>query len=196
MGMPLQKAAPNMGRKRQGLLHGCLKKEIFETMQIKLFTMPVFGGEQVEEEVNKFLRSHRVLQLERHFVADQGGYWAMLVEYTGGDPIAEAPPQGRRERKDVSVDMSDEVKERFNLYRDVRKELAGQRGIPPYLVFTNEELAILAHLPVVNEETIKGIKGIGPQRLKDYVGFFFNLESHAETSGQPDAADSESGESA
>ena len=36
-------------------------------MQIKLFTMPVFGGEQVEEELNKFLRSHRVLQLERHF---------------------------------------------------------------------------------------------------------------------------------
>ena len=42
--------------------------------------MPTFGGEAAEEEVNKFLRSHRVLQLERHFVAEQGGYWAMLVD--------------------------------------------------------------------------------------------------------------------
>lgn len=64
-------------------------------MQIKLFTMPAFGGEAAEEELNRFLRSHRVLQLERHFVSDQGGYWALLVEYADGDPIAEAPPQSR-----------------------------------------------------------------------------------------------------
>lgn len=165
-------------------------------MQIKLFTMPAFGGDEVEAEVNRFLRSHRVLQLERHFVAEQGGYWALMVEYTGGDPVAEAPPASRRERKDPSAEMSDAEKERFNLYRDVRKEIAQQRAIPPYLVFTNEELAILARLPVVNEETTKDIKGIGPQRLKDYVAYFFNLNSHAEESREPDATDSESGESA
>ena len=165
-------------------------------MQIKLFTMPTFGGDEVEAEVNKFLRSHRVLQLERHFVSDQGGYWALLVEYTGGDPIAEAPPQGRRERKDPAADLSDEEKERFSLYRDVRKEIAQQRAIPPYLVFTNEELAILARLPAVNDETVKGIKGIGPQRLKDYVTYFYNLDIHAKESRTANAADSESGESA
>ena len=170
-------------------------------MQIKLFTMPAYGGEAAEEEINRFLRSHRVLQLERHFVAEQGGYWALLGEYTGGDPIAEAPPQGRS-RKDPTAGMDDEVKMRFNFYRDVRKSLCSQRGIAPYLVFTNEELAILAQLPVVNEETTKGLKGIAPQRLKDYVCYFYNLvppvtdDSHAEASGAPDAADSESGESA
>ena len=42
--------------------------------------MPAFGGDEVEQEVNKFLRSHRVLQLERHYVSEQGGYWAMLVD--------------------------------------------------------------------------------------------------------------------
>lgn len=166
-----------------------------QPMQIKLFTMPVFGGEQVEEELNKFLRSHRILQLERHFVSEQGGYWAMLVEYTGGDPVAEAPPASRRDRKDPTEGMPEDEKARFNAYRDVRKALAQQLAIPPYLVFTNEELAILARLPVVNEETIKGLKGIAPQRLKDYVSHFYNLTiANGEESGQPDGADSEPGQ--
>ena len=167
-------------------------------MQIKLFTMPTFGGEAVEEELNKFLRSHRILQLERHFVAEQGGYWAMLVEYADGDPVAEAPPQGRGQRKDPTTGMADEVKARFNPYRDVRKELAAQRGIPPYLVFTNEELASLAQLPVLNEETARGLKGIAPQRMKDYIAFFFdNLKpDNAETGGAADAPDLLSGEPA
>ena len=165
-------------------------------MQIKLFTMPTFGGEAVEEELNKFLRSHRVLQVERHFCAEQGGYWAMLVEYADVDPLAEAPPAGRRDRKDPSTGMADDVKERYNLYRDVRKEIALQKSIPPYLVFTNDELAVLASLPVVNEETVKGLKGIAPQRMKDYIWKFYNLTANAETGGGLDAQDSESGEPA
>ncbi len=168
-------------------------------MQIKLFTMPVFGGEQVEEALNKFLRSHRILQLERHFVAEQSGYWAMLVEYADGDPIAEAPPQGRRERKDPTEGMSDEEKMRFNIYRDKRKEISLQRAIAPFLVFTNEELAILARLPEVSTESIKGLKGIAPQRLKDYASYFFNLltmDGDGQASGQPDAKNSFFGESA
>lgn len=59
-------------------------------MQIKLFTIPVFGSDSIEEEMNRFLRGHRILQLERHFCADNGGYWAILVEYVDGDPLAEA----------------------------------------------------------------------------------------------------------
>lgn len=158
--------------------------------------MPVFGSEQLEEELNKFLRSHRILQLERHYVSEQGGYWAMLVEYADGDPVAEAPPQGRRDRKDPTDGMTEEEKMRFNVYRDVRKVLAQQRAIPPYLVFTNDELAILSRLPELNAETVKGLKGIAPQRMKDYIANFYNLTNDAETSGPADAADSQSGESA
>ena len=69
-------------------------------MQIKLYTIPVFGSEKIEEEMNRFLRGHRILQLERHFCADNGGYWAIMIEYVDGDPVAEAPPASRRERKD------------------------------------------------------------------------------------------------
>ena len=183
-----------MGPKRQGPFRWLRKTSV---MQIKLFTMPAYGGEAAEEEINRFLRSHRVLQLERHYVADNGGYWAMLIEYADGDPVAEAPPASRRDRKDPTEGMTDEEKARFNVYRDIRKVVSQRRAIPPYLVFTNEELAILARLPVVNEETVKGLKGIAPQRLKDYIANFYNLTTaNGEESGPSDDSDSQSGESA
>ena len=62
-------------------------------MQIKLYTIPVFDSEAIEEELNRFLRGHRILQLERHFCADNGGYWAIMIEYVDGDPVAEAPDE-------------------------------------------------------------------------------------------------------
>ena len=164
-------------------------------MQIKLFTIPVFGSDSIEEEMNRFLRGHRILQLERHFCADNGGYWAILIEYVDGDPLAEVPPASRRERKDFSEGMTEEEKLRFGHFKAIRKQLADQKSIPAYLVFTNEELALLARVPELCEDTVKGIKGIAPQRLKDYVHYFY-VVSDGEASGQSDAEDSQSGESA
>lgn len=59
--------------------------------------LPAHGDISSEDDLNRFLRSHRVLQVERHFCADGGGFWALLVEYVEGDPQAEAPPVHRRE---------------------------------------------------------------------------------------------------
>lgn len=164
-------------------------------MQIKLYTIPVFGSEAIEEELNRFLRGHRILQLERHFCADNGGYWAIMIEYVDGDPIAEAPPANRRERKDFSEGLSDEEKMRFEHYKTIRKDLANRLSLPAYLIFTNEELALLAKIPELREDTAKSVKGIAPQRLKDYVKYFY-VSNDSETSGQLDAENSQSGESA
>ena len=35
----------------------------------------------MEEEANKFLRSHRVTTVDRQFCPDNGGYWTLLVSY-------------------------------------------------------------------------------------------------------------------
>ena len=37
-------------------------------MQIKIFTIPIMGGELLVEEMNVFLRSKKVLQLKEHLV--------------------------------------------------------------------------------------------------------------------------------
>ena len=43
-------------------------------MQIKIFTIPLSNIDSSEAEVNAFIRGHRVLQIDRHFSSDGGGY--------------------------------------------------------------------------------------------------------------------------
>ena len=169
--------------------------QINTTMQIKIFTLPISSSERSEDELNKFLRSHRVLKTEHHFCPDDGGYWTFLVEYLEGDPIAEVPPANRKERKDYSKELNDEEIERFEYFKKVRRELATKFSLPAYLIFTNEELAILAHVPELNEESARLVKGVAPSRMKDYVKYFY-VVSDGEAGGQLDAEDSGNGEPA
>jgi len=162
-------------------------------MQIRVFTIPLQDAERSEAEANKFLRSHRILQVERHFCPDGGGYWTLLVEYLAGDPTAEAPPASRKDRRDPSVELSDEEHRRYDHFKGIRKSIAKELSIPAYLVFTNEELALLSKMPELTEENTRQVKGIAPQRLADYVKYFIS-EQHGEAGGQPDGADSEPGE--
>jgi hypothetical protein len=50
-------------------------------MQLKVFAVTAQGGEEAVEEMNKFLRSHRVLSIERRLVEQGGAYWSFCVEY-------------------------------------------------------------------------------------------------------------------
>ena len=102
-------------------------------MQYKFFKIPFSSIEQSEEELNKFLRSHRVLTTECHFCAENGGYWTVSVEYVDQAPIAEAPPTHRRENTDVTIGMKDDEKLRFDHFREIRRQLATKNGVPAYL---------------------------------------------------------------
>ena len=160
-------------------------------MQIKIFTLPVHDSDREVEEMNNFLRSHRILQTERHFCPDNGGYWTILIEYMDGEPTAESPVAYRKEKKDFSEGMTDEEKQRLENFKKIRRELATSRSIPAYMVFTNEELAILAKIPELNVDTAKNIKGIAPSRLKDSVEYFFEVKD-GEKGGVSHATDSKS----
>lgn len=162
-------------------------------MQIKIFTIPISDAERCEAETNKFLRSHRILQTERHFCADGGGYWTLLVEYMDGDPTAEAPPANRRDHRDVAAALPEEARVKYERLKAIRRTIAGQESLPAYLIFTNEELAVLAQMPVLSEETTRHVKGIAPKRLGDYVKYFYDTND-GEEGGQPDGANCGQGE--
>lgn len=163
-------------------------------MQIKVFTIPLSDTERCEAEANKFLRSHRVLQTERHFCADGGGYWTLLVEYMEGDPADAAPPAKRSDHRDVRATLTEEQQAKYDRMTGIRRTIAKQESLPAYLIFTNEELALLAQLPVVSEETTKHVKGIAPKRLGDFAKYFYDTTDDGEAGGKPDGEDSGQGE--
>jgi len=64
-------------------------------MQYKLFSIPSTGDADAEEDLNRFLRSHRAVSVEKELV--QGGhtaYWCFCVEYLLNSPSPEGKGDG------------------------------------------------------------------------------------------------------
>ena len=100
-------------------------------MQIKVFSLPVLPTVAQEEEVNRFLRSHRVMTVDRHFTSENGGYWTLLVTYQDfGSPEAPSPAI-RGNKKDYRELLGDDGFARFARFKDVRREIA----LPTFLFF-------------------------------------------------------------
>ncbi|MBR0243629.1 MAG: HRDC domain-containing protein [Bacteroidaceae bacterium] len=144
-------------------------------MQIKILTLPAFNSDAMEEEVNKFLRSHRVMAVDRQFCPDHGGYWTLCVSYqeNGG---TSGPIVSRASKVDYREVLSPEAFGRFARYREIRKEVASQQGIPAYAVFTDEELAQIAQMEEVSVVAIAAIKGVG-KRAEKYGAAFVDLKT-------------------
>ena len=142
-------------------------------MQLKVFTIPVASPEAMEEEANRFLRSHRVMTIDRQFTPDAGGYWTVFITYQDGTATA-ASAVSRSGKVDYREVLSPDEFGRFARYRDVRKELASQQGIPAYAVFTDEELAQIARMEEVSIEKIAAIKNVG-KRAEKYGAAFVDL---------------------
>ena len=112
-------------------------------MQFKLFSIPATGDAEAEEELNRFLRSHRAVSVQKELV--QGGqtaYWCFCIEY-----LLDGVPQGKgggRARVDYKELLSTEDFAVFVRLRQARKDLAGNEAIPVYAVCTNEQLAEMA----------------------------------------------------
>lgn len=67
--------------------------------------------------------------------------------------------------------LSPEEFGRFARFRDVRKELAAQQGVPAYAIFTDEELSQIARMETVTKEAIAALKNVG-KRAERYGDAF------------------------
>lgn len=59
-------------------------------MQVKIVTIPLLDVSAAEAELNHFLRSHRVLQIDKNFTPENDGYWSVFVTYMDGVVIMKA----------------------------------------------------------------------------------------------------------
>jgi len=153
-------------------------------MQIKLFTIPAFHSETATGEMNKFLRSHRVLEVQQEFVATQNGaYWCYSIKYIKGENNIY---NNRKEKKDYRQILDKKNFEIFEKLREHRKEIAKNDVVPAYAVFTDAELAEMAKLSDITKQSIKNIKGIGEKRVEKYGKLIVEMLKKNETSGQAD----------
>ncbi len=141
-----------------------------KNMQIKLFTIPITDSGAFLEEMNRFLRANKVLEVENQFVSNErGASWCFCVKYLSSVPAFQ---KNENIKKDFKNELSEDVFKVFSNLREVRKQIATEDAVPAYAVCTDQELAEIASLPEINEKTLKSIKGFGDKKFEKYGQHF------------------------
>jgi hypothetical protein len=113
------------------------------TLAFRFFTVPIQNAEQAEAELNEFLRSHKVLPIDRRWV-EQGStsFWTFCVDYLDGQATGSGGDRGARGKVDYKEVLSPEEFTVFAKLREVRKEIAQAEAVPVYTIFTNEQSSL------------------------------------------------------
>jgi superfamily II DNA helicase RecQ len=150
-------------------------------MQIKLFTIPILGGEQINEEMNRFLRSRKVLQTESHLVTNsEGSFWCFCIKYLSGAVVS----PGKKKKIDYREVLDKESFKRFARMREIRKRLAKEEGVPAFAIFTDAEMAELAKIEILTPAAMRKVKGVGEQKIEKF-GKYFISQAQDEKSQPP-----------
>ena len=144
-------------------------------MPHKFFQIPVFFAESFEADLNGFLRSHRVIAIEKRFV-DQGSssFWAFSVEYLDAAAASSSGTKSSsnntagKPRIDYCERLSTENFAVFAQLRQLRKELAAADAVAIYLVLTNEHMAQIVEQRANTLAALAKIDGLGEARLQKY----------------------------
>jgi len=150
-------------------------------MELQFFRIPAREPGEFVEELNRFLRGHRVLMVQRELVREEGGaYWAVCVEYL---PAAPAAGKGAVAAGKPKVDYREVLSEAdfavFSRLRELRKQVAEQEAVPVYAVFTNEQMAAMVTGKADSLAALGRIDGIGEARVQKYGAAFLAVLGEA-----------------
>jgi len=163
-------------------------------MQLKFFSIPVSGESPLIDELNKFLRSNRIVSVQKELTQrDTAPCWRICVEYLDMPSGKEKNHSRQREKIDYKEVLSEKDFAVFARLREIRKKLAEKEAIPVYAVCTNEHLAQMARLRCSSLTELKEISGFGEAKAKKYGKAFLDAISQSqmdgrenEKSGKPD----------
>ncbi|MEL0145180.1 MAG: HRDC domain-containing protein, partial [Alphaproteobacteria bacterium] len=83
----------------------------------------------------------------------------------------------------LTVEMEDIDGELFAQLKAHRRDLAIERNLPAYVVFSDATLRDMCALKPENLETLAMVNGVGPKKLKDFGDVFLGaVRSHVAAS--------------
>ena len=139
-------------------------------MQVKLFTIPLFDNEAELNEMNGFLRSQKVLTIDKQFVSvGENAYWSFCITYLQLSKQSTMAQNAQRQNKiDYKEVLDVATFAVFSTLRTIRKQIAENEAIPAYAVFTDSELAEIAKLENIDMAHLQSIQGIGQKKAEKY----------------------------
>ena len=136
-------------------------------MQYRVFFVPIFDDGTFEDELNRFLCNHKVVEVNKHY-SEATSVWTFCVTYIETNYSAVNTTQSKKEKIDYKEVLDELSFARFVKLREARKLIASSEALPVYAVFTNEELAQIASLEEITESGLASIKGIGNKKNEKY----------------------------
>ncbi len=141
-------------------------------MAYRFFQVPVHDCGGFGEGLNRFLRGHRVLSVDRRWVdAGTESYWSFCVDYlepaTASGPLARAAGESRG-KVDYREVLPPEEFAAFVKLRALREAISKEAGVPVYVIFTNEQLAAMIQKGAASKADLGRIDGIGEARIQKY----------------------------
>lgn len=106
-----------------------------------------------------FLAGKTVNSIEKQFFQQNSKfYWTFVVEYAT-DKVGGT----------YDIDLETESqKVTFLALKEWRNELASEKGVPPYLLFTNNQLKLIVQKMPTNVEEMKSIDKLSSKKIQDY----------------------------
>jgi DNA uptake protein ComE-like DNA-binding protein len=148
---------------------------------LKFFTIPILQVSDYNDELNAFLRTHKIISVEKQLIQSaNNAYWCLAVQYVATSFLQNSE-QTAKEKIDYRTVLDAESFARFSKLREVRKVIASEHSVSTFVVFTDAELAELIKLNPLSVAKMKLIKGIGDKKAEKYgpklielVGDLFN----------------------
>ncbi|MGM9868272.1 MAG: HRDC domain-containing protein [Sodaliphilus sp.] len=150
-------------------------------MQIKVFTIPLFDSDALIDELNLFLRAHKIVDVRKELVAhNDTQFWSFCITYL--DDAKMGKQNVGNQKVDYRSLLAPDSFERFSSMRRVRADLAKEEAVPAYAIFTDAELAELAKLPKLTLSSMQSVEGVGKKKIEKYAKYF--IEESADEKGR------------
>lgn len=135
-------------------------------------------GILTEEEAPLLRPAARALQVREAFVTDTHGGLSLgpaARSFLRGEEaltLAVPPPRKRRSRRERDTGQPDDP--RFERLREVRRTLAAQAGVPPYVIFHDSVLRAMLDARIATLADLSRVPGVGAAKLDRYGDAFLS----------------------
>lgn len=146
--------------------------------QFMTFFVSLFSEPSSHAELNNFLKSHRIINVEKRLIdGERGTGWIFLVEYSDNEGTKSSYTMSSKvDWRDVLNPSQFAV---YDLLRKKRKEIGDKTKIPLYGILSNEQLALMAQNPPKTKEDFLKIKGINEAKYKQWGEIFIKTIAQA-----------------
>jgi len=141
-------------------------------MLIKVFSLPfnsIHGGFN-DDSVREFLKDKELISARDYlFTKNDVPYLVFILQYFPYRSEINAKPSEKKEKDEAWRKLLTEADLGFfNILRDWRSQQSKKEGMPPYILFTNWQLAMIVKSRPQSLAELTKIEGIGNSKASKY----------------------------